>query len=202
MRNLIRVFILSFIVTGVAMAQGANDIDTSLPLGNQRWLSARAAGNQTENKLLRSDGSNNTQLNAPTGKEVQITVAKTPVAKGSSTGWTYTTAGAMNKFPVISVITPSTSYPTPNATDAISNRLNMIATAAPTAVFVEIPRATINAGADGFNLWNTGASPVQMVPQSGDNVNVLAAGTPFACTTGKWCTCRPVNNTTHVCTAS
>lgn len=96
------------------------------------------------------------------------------------------------------VVTISTTYPTPNATDVLTSRLTLIATAAPTASFVELPKATTLVGITDRSVYNQGASPLAIVPESGDSVNLVAAGTPFSCATGKLCTCR---NTTIAASA-
>lgn len=113
--------------------------------------------------------------------------------------------GAGVKYPAATVMTPSTTFPTPPSTpdtgDVLVQHYNVVATAAPTAAFLELPRATPNIGED-FVVYNQSANPVALVPQSGDTVNLSAAATPFSCATGKLCSCRGFSGTQFVCTGS
>lgn len=112
------------------------------------------------------------------------------VAIGSSTGVrdvTFASGGYQPKFPAASVITPSTSFPTPSAGNTLSNRTTILAAGAPTAAYVALPVITANVGKS-YTVYSQGSNPLAIVPQTGA-VNVSAALTPFSCTTLKECKC-------------
>lgn len=109
------------------------------------------------------------------------------------------------------VITPSTTFPTPvgattpAAGDTLTNQIYIVATAAPTAAFLELPVATVQPGVAERQVWNRGANPVAIVAQGSDTINNTAAATAFSCTTGKLCTCRlfaVTGNGPWMCTGS
>lgn len=113
----------------------------------------------------------------------------------------FASGGGQPVYPLPPIVTPSTTYPTPNATDTLTQKMSLIASTAPTATFVELPRATIQPGNIDKQVYNqAAANPVAIVPISGDAINALAAGTPFACTTGKLCTCRTITGSQWMCT--
>lgn len=120
----------------------------------------------------------------------------------------FTGTGAQPAYPAPLVITPNTTYPTPAGAgtptngDTLSAKFSLIASTAPTATFVELPRATLIPGfVGGSGVYNqAAANPVAIVPVSGDSINATAAGTPFACTTGKKCICDKIANTQYLCT--
>lgn len=101
-------------------------------------------------------------------------------------------------FPSASVITPSTSFPTPAAGDTLANRNTIIAAGAPTAAFVELPLATVAVGKT-YSLYNQGSNPVAIVPISGNTQGVAAAATPFSCTTLKSCDCTALTTSNWMC---
>lgn len=182
----------------VLLAQGAPDIDTSLPLGNGRYLSARSANGQNENRLLSSDSSDNTLINAPSGSTVKASIAKTPVVAFDATdGITFTAATQGFKAPAAAVITISTTYPTPSAGNTLSNKHTIVAAGAPTAAYVALPAITANVGED-FYVYNQGSNPVAIAPNTGV-INASAALTPFSCSTLKVCKCHGLITTTWGC---
>lgn len=96
------------------------------------------------------------------------------------------------------VITPATNT-TPTAGSRILNqRFGLIATAAPTAVFV-FAQPTASVGRK-VEVYNQGASPLQILPEDGA-INVAAALTPFACATQKFCECTGVASGQMLCQA-
>lgn len=103
------------------------------------------------------------------------------------------------------VLTPSTTYPTPgaNPNDVLSAKFSLVAAAAPTASFLELPKASTVTGFDAsFGFWNPSANPVAVVPIQGDSINALAAGTPYPTTAGKRGSCEKTGATTWVCTGT
>lgn len=114
-------------------------------------------------------------------------------------------SGAQVSSPLPPVMTPNTSYPTPPATpntgSVLVQPVSILATAAPTAAFVQLPQATIQPGSVPRALWNQSANPGAIVPISGDSINALAAGTPYACATTKICECLKAGNTLWACTS-
>lgn len=119
---------------------------------------------------------------------------------GHSNGLSFPIAGTQPIYPAAAVLTPSTSFPTPNSADSMVNRYNIVATAAPTAIFVELPKATPRVGKT-FTTVNQSANPLLIVPITGDSVNAVAAGTPYSCATTKVCDCTALANTLYSCTS-
>lgn len=153
-----------------------------------RAANATPAG--TAIPIYKLDTSNNLHLNVLSGKVLTVDIAGTP---------SYTLDGLNQSFPLPAVITPSTTFPTPNAGDTIAGRYNLIASTAPTATYVELPAATASAGKS-FSVYNQAAlNPVAIVPKSGDTINALVAATPFSCTTGKFCTCTVLTSSLYAC---
>lgn len=180
-----RLFLLALVVSGTAFAEGGQDIDTGLPLGNGRYLSSRSSNGQTDNRILRSNSSDNTEVNAPSGKSVKTSIAGTPVVSVDTNGMTFTSGLQQPVFSAAAVITPAVTYGA--GLGALTGRYNILAAGAPTSAFVEIPVPTANVGKK-VTLFNQGSNPVAMVPKAGV-VNVSGALTPFSCTTLKECEC-------------
>lgn len=144
-------------------------------------------------KLIHVNTSGDTEIRIASGKKgVLIFGSGTP---GPSLG----TGGIGGVVPA-PVVTVSTTFPTPNSTDTISGYLHVIATAGPTLAHVELPIATSNAGQP-HKVYNKSASPLLIVPKSGDTINALVAATPFSCATGKLCECEQTTTTNYACTA-
>lgn len=122
----------------------------------------------------------------------------TPYAKIDTQGVTFSSSTAGIQYPAAVVITPSTSFPTPAAGDTLTNRLTILAAGAPTAAFVELPRATASVGKT-YQVFNQGSNPLAIVPQSGDTQGVAAAATPFFCTTLKTCDCTGITTSGFQC---
>lgn len=192
---------LNALVFTTIFAQGRSDFWAGgLPLGFNYWLSARDSTNSTEIPILKVDSAENTVLNAKSGKSVIVGVANTPGVTLGGTDMAFSIAGGGVKYPVGVVVTPNVDL-TPIAADILVNKINIVATAAPTAVYYHVPAATAAAG-ETFALYNMGASPANIQGTGSDTINALAAATPYAgCTTRKWCECTAVSNSSYVCTA-
>jgi len=96
------------------------------------------------------------------------------------------TAGPV--YPAASVITPSTTFPTPSAGNTLSNVNTIVAAAAPTAAYVVLPEATISVGKT-YRVYSLSSNPVAIVPSTG-LINAAAALTPYACSAAATCECR------------
>jgi hypothetical protein len=83
-----RILIALALVLNAHLAFAQDDIDISDVIGGGKYLGARTADNQTIVPVLGLDSSNNSQVNALSGKSVILSAAKTPVASFSSTGST------------------------------------------------------------------------------------------------------------------
>lgn len=138
---------------------------------------------------------------APTSIAVAPGSATTPIASWVARGINFSASGVQPYFPAAAVMTPSTSFPTPNAGDTLTQRYSSVATAAPTAAYVELPAATANVGST-FSVVNQGANPLAVVPKSGDTANSAAAATPYACAAGKWCDCTGITTGNWQCRSS
>lgn len=188
------------------VAISEDDVDINFIIGNGRYLGAKTVDSQTTIPVLGVDASGNTQVNSLSGKSVSLAVAKTPAVSFDADSLdpvqdVVFPAAKMVVYPVPAVITPATSYPTPAAGTLLTEKVTLIATAGPTAQFVELARATPVSGSKEYVLINESANPVQMVPRQGSSVNALAAGTPYACTTGKECSCRRVGADRYWCSS-
>lgn len=155
---------LLVVFSSTAYAQGGPDIDTGLPLGNGRWLSSRNASGFGENKILRSTSSDNTEVNAPSGKSIKGSIASTPITSTDSTGHSLVSS-ASNYFKVAYVATPATNL-TPVAGTNDFRPITMVATAAPTSAAIALPASPVDGEEREF--FNAGANPVV----------VAALGTP------------------------
>lgn len=189
--------ICSVLIATTAFAQDGDGVDTKLPLGNGQWLSSWSSNHQTNNRLLRSDTSDNTYVNAPSGSTVKMSVAKTPYASVGTGGLTFVGAGVQPIFPSASVLTPAVTYGA--GLGAITARYSTVATAGPTSMFLELPAPTANVG-KAFNVTNYAANAAQLVPPSGV-VNVSGALTPFSCASQKECTCTALTSSGYWCVA-
>jgi len=176
--KLVQILLLAVLIPASSYAQGAPDIDTTLPIGNGKWLSSRSANGQTENRLLGSDSSNNTVLNVKSGSAIVVAVDKTP------TGVELSADGI--KAPVAPVITPATAA-TAVAAAPLTYENSVIAAGAPTLALVQIPAATASVGKK-KNLLSLSSNPVAIVP-AGGAINAFGALTPFICAAGKVCKC-------------
>lgn len=115
-----------------------------------------------------------------------------------SGGVSFPTAGTGLSYPAAAVITPATALTPVSGARIANQKVGLIATAAPTAVFV-FAQPTISVGKS-FEVYNQGASPAQILPEDG-TINVTAAFTPFACATQKLCECQGVSTTQMLCQA-
>ena len=182
----------------IVRAEGNPDSDTGLPLGIGRWLPSRDATGFGELQILGTDTSENTLINAKSGKVTKLMVAKTPVASLQTDGLNFTKALSGPIFPAAAVITPFVTYAAGSA--ALTGRNNIIAAGAPTSAFVELPAATANVGKT-LKLYNQGSNPVAIVPASGV-INVSGALTPYSCTTLKTCTCEGLTTGVWGCSST
>lgn len=121
------------------------------------------------------------------------------VATANSEGLLFGSA-VQPQFPAASVITPSTSVPTPGTGNTLSNPATIVAAGAPTAAYVVLPLATASVGKT-YKVYNQGSNPVAVVPQTGV-INVSGALTPFSCPTLKECTCRGLTTAAFGCSVS
>lgn len=188
---------LLLLIPITALAQ--DDISLSPDaIGNGKFLGAKTADGQTTVPVLGvlSDGS--TMVNALSGEDVALGAAKTPGAYADESGIRLP-AAAMVRQPLPVVITPATAYPTPASGTLLTEQLTMVATAAPTANFVELAKATTVPESPSFGLLNPSANPVAIVPRQGDSVNNVAAGTPYSCAASKLCNCRKISTSRYWC---
>lgn len=174
-------------------------VKNGISIRNGNYINfANATPAATALPVLKLDTANNPFLNAITGKTVKLGVNGTSTVKVTATDMQFAIAGGQPQYPIAAIITPSTSFPTPNAGDTLTQVNSILAAGAPTAAFVELPAATANVGKT-FTLFNQGSNPGGMVPISGDTVNVAAAATPFSCATGKKCDCTGLINSNWGC---
>lgn len=200
MKNVFKLLVATLLPI-LAIAQ--DDISQSNGvIGSRRYLGAQTTNGQSIAPILGMDSSDNTVLNCLSGKECQVTIAKTPVGKFSSTGLTFPSASQQVRNSVFpAVITPMTNL-TPVAGAALSARVSLMATASPTLAYVVLPAATSNPNA-AFGVYNKGASPLLMLLNGGvaatDAINASAAATPYSCATTKFCDCRVIGTGTYLC---
>lgn len=176
----------------------ANGISTSVLANGTYIQSANATPAGANVKLLGLDSSNNTNLGAFTGKVINLQVGATPtvVAKLAGDGLAFQGGGFQPYYPASAIITPATNL-TPVAGARIANqKVGMVATAAPTAVYV-FAQPTLSQGKS-FSVYNQGASPAQILPESG-TINEAAALTPYACAAKKWCECYGASTSLMLC---
>lgn len=201
MKRISQIVVLAIILVGVAtsaFAQGGADVSTGLPLDYGKWLSSRGSCATCSLRLLRADSSDNTEVNAASGKVVRLSAAQTAMADVDATSGVLLKSNTQQiVFQAQSIITPKTDL-TPTSGSTLSNRFNAIATAAPTANFVFI-QETPNVGKS-FSIYNPSANPLQIIPRDGV-INQSAALTPFACAATKDCRCDIRGTGTAICVA-
>lgn len=184
---------LAFVTLLPTLALAQDNIDIGHIVGGGKMLGGRTADNQTIVPMVGIDSSGNTRHEALSGKTHQMVIGGTPVAQIDS-------SGQMVSPVQPAVITPMTAL-TPVAGAALSARVSIMATAAPTLAIVMLPAATSSAN-EAVGLYNKSASPVLM-HNSGvvgtDVINGLGAGTPYSCATGKFCDCRVIGTGSLMC---
>jgi hypothetical protein len=155
-------------------------------IGGGQYLGAKTVDNQTTVGVLGVNSSNSTVVNGLAGVTLSAQETAVAVVTGSAVNLQ---AGKHMGAPVAGVLTPMvTPGYTPSTTYTLVNRFNAVATAAPTAVYHQLPLSSTVPG-KAMSVQNDGASPFNFVPVGGDAINALAAGTPYACATTKNCTC-------------
>lgn len=186
---------LTISAAGVLTAAGAATLNGDLTFGGGSSAAAKLIPNGTGGITFRN-AANDTDI-------FTISNAGIFISNGAGTvngDLTFGTAGQQPKYPLPAVMTPSTTFPTPNAGDTLVGVLSVVATAAPTAAYVELAVATASQGKQ-FAVYNKSANPLQVVAQGADVINALVANTPFACATGKLCNCRSLTAGSYVCVA-
>lgn len=86
--------------TTLAFADGRPDVDTVLPLGNNKWLSARRAGLASEVVVLKVDNANNLTINTDTSKATIFQVGEVTkmTMNGTGLGYGIVPTHALNVF--------------------------------------------------------------------------------------------------------
>lgn len=177
-----------------ASAQENISIATGIIGGNQ-LLGARTSDNQTTVGILGIDSNGNTTIKSLSTKTVDFP------GNVSQSGDTIYGVNAQPKFAAAAVITPAvTPLSTAVASNVMTGRYNLVATAAPTSGFGALPAATANVG-ESHGVYNQGANPFAIMPNSGDTINGLGATTPFSCATGKFCDCKGLTSALYQCAA-
>lgn len=183
---MLRNLLLTILIAVPVFAQ--DDINLGNIIGAGKYQGAKTSDGQTVVPVLGVNSNGNTEVNSLSGYGVDLSVQKTPIAKVVSGGVSFPVNGTQPIFPAASVITPSTSVPTPSAGNTLTNRNTILAAGAPTAAYVVLPVITASVGKT-YRVYNQGSNPLAIVPQTGV-INVSAALTPFSCTTLKECQCQ------------
>lgn len=92
MKNLIKLLTAIVCLPILAMAQDDISQNTGV-VGNGRYLGAQTSDAQTIVPVLGVNKDGNTEINALSGKEVVVSVAKTPVSRQGSSGTTFIYGG-------------------------------------------------------------------------------------------------------------
>lgn len=178
--RLLKVLLGLFLFPVVCFAQGGPDNWAGgLPLGNGKWLTSRAASNQTEVQVLRVNTSGNLE-----------------VSPSLDTNITFNAPYGVS-YPASTVITPATAATAVGAAP-LTNHSYIVAAAAPTANFVQLPEASTVLG-EVRRVINTSANPVAIVPASGDSANATGAATPYACSAASTCSCEAATSALWGC---
>lgn len=182
MKNIL--LFLSLFIPLVAFAQ--DDISQSPLIGNGRYQGAKSYDGQLTIPVLGVDSSTNTEVNAISGKEVHLSVAKTPIAKVLSTGLTLTTGDVITGaggYVRGGVYVPTAAATPVTGTNLCAPGLCAIPTnAANNAVF--IGAATPVAGTQ-FYIKNTNsANAVRAKAAGGATINGAVAGGYIALVAG------------------
>ena len=201
MKHILRSIIFSFLVPTLAFAQGTSStIDTGLPLGTGKYLPARNSVNGAEpNKILRSTTADVTELNAPSGKTVKITIAQTPVASFDATGITFPLTGSganLAPYTVTAATTPVVQ------TNMILPGYNVFPTAASNAQAILAPSTGANTtpvAGQQFQIYNSGPNTVRVKAGGGATMNGATAGGYLAVATLISATCIASSTSNYDC---
>lgn len=165
LEDVLIVTMILFVYSPVVFAQ--QDISDSTGIvGNGRYLGAKSVDGQLIVPVLGVDANNDTVVNANSGDDVVLSVAKTPAAKINSTGGIYSTI--VNSPILVSTPVAGTNFFPPG--------LSVVppTVTANTAAFVGA--ATPIAGTK-FSIYNSSASSVYVKAAGGATINgTLAAG--------------------------
>lgn len=108
-------------------------------------------------------------------------------------------SGYSLKNSVRTSVTPVAAYPTSGVATPASIGFNVLPTAMATAAnYVALPLATTSVGQDVI-IFNKTAQTANLSPLGANTQGLAAAGTPYACTTGKVCVCRGLETGTWGC---
>lgn len=189
MKRLFGIVLLSLLVSGPAFADSAavkNLMGLGMPGELAGEIDKNYAGAGGTSGALSTTGS--VIFRNATGTPVAWVTPSTGGFVSTSGDVTFQGAGKQPVYPAAAIITPATSFPTPGAGGDLTARFTRIAAGAPTAAFVQLPRATANVGKT-YSVVSLSSNPVAIVPISGDSQGAAAAATPYSCTAGKFCSC-------------
>ncbi len=156
-------FINAFIAFNVSAQQDISD-STGI-IGNGRYLGAKTVDGQTTVGVLGIDADGNTRVNANSGEDIVLSVAKTPVARINSTGGI---SNVTANSPVL-ISTPVAG------TNIFSPGFNLVppTVTANTAAFLGGATPT---PLSEFEIYNPSASTVRAKAAGGATINGATAG--------------------------
>lgn len=86
MKKILITLVLLISMVEIVRADGRPDVDTVLPLGNNRYMSAKDSTTIRDVPVLKLDSSNNLVLNTDTSKTIKFNVGETNKMSMSSSG--------------------------------------------------------------------------------------------------------------------
>lgn len=191
MKNLIT--ILLALVPTFAYAEGDPDVVSGFPIGNGKWIGARDANNALDIKLMSVDSSDNTVINAKSGKSIKLSAAETSIAEVNSTGLKFNAGYGLIQAPYV-----PTMAATPVAgTNVVKPGLNVVPTAAAnTAAFIggatPVPGET-------FRIVNASGQTVRLKAAGGATLNGATAGGYIAVPNLATVDCTTASTSNQVC---
>lgn len=189
MKNLFKVLVALVYLPIVAFAQDDISIDPG-PIGNGRYLGAKTADSQTTVPVLGVDSTGDTEINALTGKTVNLSIAKTPVALASSTGF--------QSLKLASETVAGAGTTVADAGQLSATKVIHRVTGADGTVGVKMSASML---VDGVQIiLNTTAGVLKIYAESGGTVNGGSADAAFSALTGiKPIICVKTAALTYIC---
>lgn len=160
---------------------------------NNGWLKFRNAADSADIEWAKVDGSDDLFINADSGDVIKISVARTPIAQiDGSVGMAMVNGNMGIQMAAGAVVTPVTTPTAP--ADGITSRVSIVATAAPTAIYIKLPSTPVPSG--DYIIANRSANPLVVIP---GGASTLTNGATFSCAAGKLCVCQFVGAAEAAC---
>jgi hypothetical protein len=191
MKNALLLIAVLLALNTSAHAQGT-DKATGFPLPNGYFATCLSSDN-IEQDVIRCDVLNNTEITAPSGKDIELLIAGTKIAEVNSTGIDFEASMGID-LPVY--VPTAAATPVAATNKVVAGSFNAIPTAAAnTAVCLPaVPEV-----GDSFEGINAGPNTVRLKACGTPGINGAAAGTYIPLATMTYFTCFANSATAYQC---